>query len=384
MSKLKIENVSYVYGPKTPFEVRALKNINLEIKENCITGIIGHTGSGKSTLVQMFNGLIRPTEGRILLDGKDIWEKPKEIGKIRFKVGLVMQYPEYQLFEETVRRQVMASHAVLQGEFTPTTLELAIGTRFSCDTLNYVIIEKVSGGVYKLECEMAGTEGNAHFGTLIPIDYIAGLETAELTNLLIPAEDDETAEALRSRYFNSMTSQAFGGNIADYKEKVNAISGVGGVKVTPVWNGGGTVKLTIIDSEYKVPSEELVDLVQNEADPVGHSGGGVGFAPIGHIVTAVGVRSSAVNITTNIIYQNGWNWESAKSYILNAIDGYFKELCRAWDASDNLIIRISQLESKILACEGVLDISGTTLNGSASNLPLDMDEIPVRGTVNGN
>ena len=280
--------------------------------------------------------------------------------------------------------QVMASHAVLQGEFTPTTLELAIGTRFSCDTLNYVIIEKVSGGVYKLECEMAGTEGNAHFGTLIPIDYIAGLETAELTNLLIPAEDDETAEALRSRYFNSMTSQAFGGNIADYKEKVNAISGVGGVKVTPVWNGGGTVKLTIIDSEYKVPSEELVDLVQNEADPVGHSGGGVGFAPIGHIVTAVGVRSSAVNITTNIIYQNGWNWESAKSYILNAIDGYFKELCRAWDASDNLIIRISQLESKILACEGVLDISGTTLNGSASNLPLDMDEIPVRGTVNGN
>ena len=106
MSKLKIENVSYVYGPKTPFEVRALKNINLEIKENCITGIIGHTGSGKSTLVQMFNGLIKPTEGRILLDGKDIWEKPKEIGKVCFKVGLVMQYPEYQLFEETVRRDI--------------------------------------------------------------------------------------------------------------------------------------------------------------------------------------------------------------------------------------------------------------------------------------
>lgn len=106
MSKLKIENVSYVYGPKTPFEVRALKNINLEIKENCITGIIGHTGSGKSTLVQMFNGLIKPTEGRILLDGKDIWEKPKEIGKVCFKVGLVMQYPEYQLFEETVRHDI--------------------------------------------------------------------------------------------------------------------------------------------------------------------------------------------------------------------------------------------------------------------------------------
>lgn len=106
MPKLTIENVSYVYSPKTPFEVKALKSVNTEIKENCITGIIGHTGSGKSTLVQMFNGLVRPTEGRILLDGKDIWENPKEIGKVRFKVGLVMQYPEYQLFEDTVFKDI--------------------------------------------------------------------------------------------------------------------------------------------------------------------------------------------------------------------------------------------------------------------------------------
>lgn len=106
LPELKIENVSYAYSPGTPFEVKALKNINITIKENCITGIIGHTGSGKSTLVQMFNGLIKPTEGRVLLDGKDIWEKPKEIGSVRFCVGLVMQYPEYQLFEETVREDI--------------------------------------------------------------------------------------------------------------------------------------------------------------------------------------------------------------------------------------------------------------------------------------
>lgn len=293
----------------------------------------------------------------------------------------------YYLKKRTAERgiyQITASRAVLQGNFTPETLELPVGSRFSCDSLNYVITEKISGGVYKMECETAGTEGNIHFGTLIPIDYIAGLETAELTNLLIPAEDDETVEELRKRYFESMTSQAFGGNIADYKEKVNAISGVGGVKVTPVWNGGGTVKLTIIDSDFKVPSEELVELVQNEADPVGHSGDGVGFAPIGHIVTVVGVKGKTVNVTTNITYQTGWNWESTKSYILNAIDGYFRELGKVWDANENLIIRVSQLESKILGCEGVLDISGTTLNGSASNLSLAVDEIPVRGTVNGN
>ena len=106
MSKITVENVSYVYSAGTPFEVKALDDINLSIEENRITGIIGHTGSGKSTLVQMFNGLVRPDEGRILLDGADIWENPKEIGKVRFKVGLVMQYPECQLFEETVKADI--------------------------------------------------------------------------------------------------------------------------------------------------------------------------------------------------------------------------------------------------------------------------------------
>jgi energy-coupling factor transport system ATP-binding protein len=106
MSKITLENISYVYSPGTPFEVRALDGVNLNIRDNAITGLIGHTGSGKSTLVQMLNGLTRPTSGRVLLDGQDIWEKPKEIRKVRFRVGLVMQYPEYQLFEETVRADI--------------------------------------------------------------------------------------------------------------------------------------------------------------------------------------------------------------------------------------------------------------------------------------
>ena len=106
MSKIKVENVSFIYGGGTPFEIAALHDVNIEIREGCITGIIGHTGSGKSTLVQMFNGLLRPTSGRVLLDGVDIWERPKEISKVRYRVGLVMQYPEYQLFEETVEADI--------------------------------------------------------------------------------------------------------------------------------------------------------------------------------------------------------------------------------------------------------------------------------------
>ena len=104
--KLRLLNVSYVYSKGTPFEMKALDSVSLDIHRGKLTGIIGHTGSGKSTMVQLFNGLTTPTSGKVLLDGEDIWAKPKEIGKIRFRVGLVMQYPEYQLFEETVAADI--------------------------------------------------------------------------------------------------------------------------------------------------------------------------------------------------------------------------------------------------------------------------------------
>lgn len=280
--------------------------------------------------------------------------------------------------------QIMASHAILQGEFTPVDLEIPVGSRFNCDKLNYVITEKVSDGVYKMRCETTGTEGNKYAGTLIPIDYIDGLETANLTDVLIPAEDDETVEELRERYLNSLISQAYGGNIADYEEKTNQIRGVGGVKVTPVWNGGGTVKLTIIGSDYGVPSDDLVESVKNAADPYPNEGLGHGFAPIGHVVTVEPVEAVTVNVVTTITYKSGWNWDSAKSYILKAIEDYFTEISKQWEESDGLTVRISQLESRILDCEAVLDIADTKLNGVASNLNLTEKQIPVRGTVNGN
>lgn len=106
MSLIKVENLSYTYGEGTPFSKQALSDVSFEIEKGEIIGIIGHTGSGKSTLIQHLNGLIKPTSGRILLDGRDIWENPKEIRKIRFRVGLVFQYPEYQLFEETVYKDI--------------------------------------------------------------------------------------------------------------------------------------------------------------------------------------------------------------------------------------------------------------------------------------
>lgn len=106
MPKIELKSINYTYGSGTPFEVRALQDVNLSVRAGTVTGVIGHTGSGKSTLVQLLNGLIRPDSGQVLLDGEDIWLKPKEIRNIRFRVGLVMQYPEYQLFEDTVRADI--------------------------------------------------------------------------------------------------------------------------------------------------------------------------------------------------------------------------------------------------------------------------------------
>ena len=103
---LELKNISFVYGQGTPFEKKAVDDVSLSIKKGEFVGIIGHTGSGKSTLVQMLNGLIRPTSGQVIFDGQDIWAKPKEIRKIRFKVGMVFQYPEYQLLEETVYKDI--------------------------------------------------------------------------------------------------------------------------------------------------------------------------------------------------------------------------------------------------------------------------------------
>ena len=106
MATLSLEKVSYVYGARTPFEIKALDDVSLTVRQGSVTGIIGHTGSGKSTLVQLLNGLNRPTEGRVLIDGEDIWAKPREITRLRYRVGLVMQYPEYQLFEESVEADI--------------------------------------------------------------------------------------------------------------------------------------------------------------------------------------------------------------------------------------------------------------------------------------
>ena len=145
---LRLDSVSFVYGEGTPFRKVALDNVSVSFERGKITGLIGHTGSGKSTLVNLLNGINKPTTGEVYLSGENIWAKPKEISKIRYRVGLVMQYPEYQLFDETVRDDIAFAPKNLglsENEIAERVAEAARLTGLTDDLLDKSPFE-LSGG----------------------------------------------------------------------------------------------------------------------------------------------------------------------------------------------------------------------------------------------
>lgn len=276
-----------------------------------------------------------------------------------------------------------ATNAVLKGKFN---MEIPVGSRFSLDELNYqaiAFIENDADGFfyYQMKCESTGTQGNKFFGELSSIEYINKDLKGELIELLIPADDEEDTEALRTRYLNSFRSNPYGGNKQDYREKTDALDGVGGTVVIPVWAGGGTVKLIIIDSDYNVASDVLVDTVQEAIDPE-PQGTGSGIAPIGHTVTVVTATAVAISVSCKVILHEGYNWNEVKVKAEEAIEAYLLELRALWEeAEGSLIVRVSQIENRLLNLDGVLDVTDTTVNGSESNLALKQGELPVFGGV---
>ncbi len=274
-----------------------------------------------------------------------------------------------------------ATTAKLRAELN---MEVPIGTRFNLDELNYKIISflEEQNGVYsyQLECEKAGTVGNKFFGEIHSIEFIHNDLKGKIVELLIPANDEEGTEHLRARYMASLDNTSFGGNIADYKEKTNSLQGVGGTKVIPVWAGGGTVKLIIVDTNYRKANSVLVTTVQEAIDPIAMQGMGVGIAPIGHTVTVVTVDEISINIDTKITFNVGFNFSKLKNEIEDSVKIYLEELRKNWQ-EEVLVIRISQVENRILQIDGVLDISHTLINGGSENLILDKVNIPVFGGV---
>ena len=262
-----------------------------------------------------------------------------------------------------------------------TGAEVPIGNRFSGGNATYEYI-----GNNQVKCKEAGTIGNEYIGSIVPIEYVQGLQTAEITEIAIYGEDEESTEDLRVRYQESFEEKAFGGNKKDYKNKALAISGVGAVRITPVWNGAGTVKLTVLSSVFGKSSDSLVALAQEEFDP-NKDGMGDGLAPIGHIVTVDTATETEISIATTITYDSGYNWETCSTHIIAAIEAYLLSLRKEWGNDTDgeypvLVVRIAQIESAILSVHGVVDVAGTTINSEAKNKTLSQYEIPVLGVIN--
>lgn len=282
------------------------------------------------------------------------------------------------------------TNAVLKGRFN---IEVAAGTRFSLDMLNYAVgelIEHTDGWYYyQLICETAGEEGNRHFGSMIPIVYVPGLEICEIVEVLIPGEDEEDTEVFRERWRAAFNAIAFGGNRADYEAKIKGINGVGGVKCYRATNAagekvGGHVKCVVITSDYSRPSDMLINNIQTVIDPEVNHAEGLGLAPIGHEVTITAVRTVLVDVAITIYYESGYRYEMIKSHIEKAVEEYLLELRRSWERSrEGLVVRRSHVESAILEVQGVLDVMDTHLNGAETNIHLGADEIPIRGEIVG-
>ena len=326
-----------------------------------------------------------------------------------------------------------ATCAVCKMVVDPADTPISIGDRFNRGTLNYSVIAAMDSGVYQISCETAGVVGNQQRGSLLLVESsndLNDMKSVELTEVLIPGEDEEDVEAFRERYFASMVNETFGGNKADYQEKINQIDGVGASKTVRMWERGynpskflpsnevaewftqqsvetvgadvyewlsmvyacakeklftvgGTVRSYIISSEFQAPSATLVQNVQNLVDPDESAGEGDGIAPIGHVVKVMGVRSKAIDISFTALYKAGTGFQALETLINKAIDNYFEELAESWSKEDNLVVRKSQIEARLILLDGILDISDTKLNGVGENLTLDEDVVPVRGDVSG-
>jgi len=287
-----------------------------------------------------------------------------------------------------------ATHAILRGVFTPSDADIT-GRRFSMPNtaLTYIVegvVDDEIGGWF-VRCEQLGSEGNHFFGSVVPIwGGNPRIATAELTELLIPAQDVESTESIRQRYFHSFNERAFGGNIRDYQVNVRAIEGVGAVKVTPIWDGGGTVLLTILDAQHNPATDVLIDKVQEIIDPTGDHMG-LGLAPIGHVVTVQTADVETINITTQLTFAGGFNWEIVQAPVIALMEAYMLELRQDWENQDvltpmglfqnPLVVMISQINSRILSVTGVVDIQNTTINGVAANFEIHKYSIPILGVV---
>lgn len=293
--------------------------------------------------------------------------------------------------EEAGVRRILAAQAVakvnvVDASGNPYVLDL--GTRFSSigdDPVYYKITALTDiAGTYLMTADEAGSTGNEYVGTILPIDNLNNFGQAEITEISIPARDDETDDSLRSRVIAEKGIGAFGGNVEDYIRMANEVDGVGAVQVYPTWQGGGTVLLSILNNEFKKPTQTLVDLVQNTIDP-DKTGAGLGLAPIGHKVTVKAPEEKLLSISFYLTTDPGIDSESVMAAITTAVEKYFDSTRRRWaerrEGGYTTWIYRSQITSAILSVSGVANVNSVKIGNQDEDVQMALDnakqEIPI-------
>lgn len=287
-----------------------------------------------------------------------------------------------------------ASPAVRLGVFNLDAIP--IGARFSTidggDSVNFTATARIGPGQYQMTCEEPGTVGSRYTGPILPITVIQGLASAELTDILVAGDDVETDDALRARVLSALNERPFGGNVADYKRVVLAMDGVGGVQVYPTWAGGGTVKLSLIGSDWMPVSEQLIEAVQTAVDPPPNQGLGYGTAPIGAKVTVTTPETVPINVSAVLTLGPGYDLEQLRPLVEQAVEGYLLSLRQDWaipDASGpthySCWVYLARMTAALLLIPGVVNVTHVTINGGTADLSLietgQAQQVPVPGEV---
>ncbi|MPW14210.1 baseplate J/gp47 family protein [Lactobacillus helveticus] len=311
------------------------------------------------------------------------------------------EFLDYRAVERGTSRYA-ATNTEVKAKFNdddgnPANVE--VGDRFASiaeSPIFYTVVKANNDGTAEMQAEEAGTSANSYIGQVLPVTPNDNLAWAEITEVTIPARDEETDDHLRVRLLNSNSWVAYGGNVADYLDMTSKIHDVGATQVYPTWDGPGTVKLVILNNDLMPASQTLIKKVKEEIDPEESTTQGYGLAPIDHRVTVVAPATFKVDIAMNVTIVDSMNIESIRANIKTSLEEFFKSLRRDWSAVNpavgrgySMTIYRSKILSRVMMLEGVANATIPRLNGKDEDLQLVFNnttsQLPVLGevTVNG-
>lgn len=266
-----------------------------------------------------------------------------------------------------------ATRKAIFADSDGAAMDITIGTRFSCGDLNFAVQEKITTGEYAVICETRGEAGNIPQGMMIPIDYIDGLGSATMTDILIPGVDEEDDEELRARCQSRFTAPVQNANIMQYLQWADGFEGIGVARVFSLWNGGNTVKVVITDRNNQPATNTLVDSFQEYLDP-GSKGLGNGVAPIGAKVTVTSGISKTINVSGTILLNNGY---TAPDGVEKCIEEYLSSI-----VFQKTSVSYMRVGSAILDASSIADLQDLKINNGTADIALQPEEIPVLGALN--